>query len=131
VIQIELGVGLGLDQHELESLAEVDDRVAAVERRDAQADPLEGASLPWSFRVEQGQLPAPGVGAEEREPLGLLDHAKPDAAGGVRHPAAIGDPQRNVIEGPELHLSRIAMRAIASSRLPRAGAGPWSSSSDP
>ena len=40
VVEVELGVGLGLDEHELETLAEVDNRVAAVERGDAQADPL-------------------------------------------------------------------------------------------
>ena len=57
MVEVELGVGLGLDQHELEPLAEVDDRVAAVERGDAQADPLEGAALARAFGVEERQLP--------------------------------------------------------------------------
>ena len=131
VVEVELGVGLGLDQHELEPLAQVDDRLAAVERGDAQADPLEGAALARAFGVEQRQLPAPRVGAEQREPLRLLDHAEPDPAGGLGHPRAVGDPERDVIERPGLHLSRIAVGPTASSRLPRAGAAPSSSSSDP
>ena len=61
VVEVELRVGLRLDEDDLEPLAEVDDRLAAVERGHAQADPLERALLARPLGVEERQLAAARV----------------------------------------------------------------------
>ena len=109
VIEVELRVRLRLDEDDLEALPQVDLRVPAVERGDAQPDPGERALLAWPLGVEERQLAPPRVGAEQREPVGLLDHALPEPRDRDRgHPLAVGDPERDVIERQRLHRLRIA-----------------------
>ena len=45
VIEVELRFGLGLDEDDLETLSQVDARLAAVQRRDTEADPSQWAGL--------------------------------------------------------------------------------------
>ena len=106
VVEVELGVRLRLDEDDLEPLAEVDDRLAAFERRHAQPDPAERTPLARPLGVEERQLAPARVGAEEREPVGLLDHAQSEPRDrSRRHALAIGDPERDVIERQRLHWS--------------------------
>ena len=133
VVEVELRIGVGLDQHDLEPLAEVDGRVAAVERRHAQADPSERPALPRPVCVEERELAAARIGAEQREAVGLLDHAHAEPLDRrLGHQAAVCDPERNVIESPWIHHARIAVSPLSASSRPRhAAAAPCSSSNDP
>ena len=118
VVEVELRIGFGFDQHDLEALAQIDSRVATVQRRDAQADPRERPALPRAFRIEERELAAARVGAEQGEAIGLLDHAHAEPVDGhLGHPVAVCDPERDVIESPRIHLARIAVGSLALLRV--------------
>ena len=133
VVEVELGVGLGLDEHDLDALAEVDGRIAAVERRDPEADPRKRAAFPRPLCIEERELAAARIGAEQREAVGLLDHAHAEPLDRrLGHPAAVCDPERNVIERARIHACEDSRPpSIASSRRRHAAAAPCSSSSGP
>ena len=85
--------------------------------------------LARALGVEERQLAPARVGAEQGEPVGLLDHAQPEPRDrGLGHPLAAGDPERDVIERERLH--REDSRASTCAGRPRAAAAPSSSSSD-
>src|SRR5947207_593941 len=65
VVEVVLRVGRRFDEDELHALAEVELRVSLGQLRHPQGDVLERTPLAWPFRVEQGQLASPGVGAHE------------------------------------------------------------------
>jgi hypothetical protein len=66
------------------------------------------ASLPRAFLGEEGQLAATGVRSDQREGVGPVDDVHADMAGDeVGDPVAVGDPERDVIEGLGLHAESI------------------------
>ena len=70
VVEVVLDLRLRLDEGDDDSLAELEP-VRAGEPRDAKPDPDERAGVARPLRLEERQLPAAGVGADEREPVGL------------------------------------------------------------
>jgi hypothetical protein len=65
---------------------------------------LQRTALPRPFGVEERQLPAPRIGADQGEPVGLVDHVHPEVLHReVGDPIAVGHPERNVVEGLRIH----------------------------
>src|SRR5260221_11647701 len=97
VIEVVLNVGLRLYESEPNAFADVEIRLAClrtleletvrqlrerrVERGDAKRDVLERTALARPFRIEQRQLSAPCVRADQREALGLVDHVQSEVRG--------------------------------------------------
>ena len=88
VVEVVLDLGRALDEGHPEPLADVEDlrrpgrkqRASGREVGDAQADVRERPGLARALGVEQRQLAAPRVGADEREALGPLDHVHAEVA---------------------------------------------------
>src|SRR5207248_4914302 len=71
---------------------------------DAQGDVLERAALARTFRVEERQLAATRVRAEQRELVGLVDHVHPETCSEeCRDRLAVGEPVRDVVELRRIH----------------------------
>ena len=65
---------------------------------------LQGALLTGAVGVEQGQLAAACVAAEQREVLLVRDHMHADVTFEKRDDRpAVGDPECNVVESLRLH----------------------------
>src|SRR5204863_6175192 len=67
VIEVVLRVRRRLDQDQLHAFGELELRLSRRELRDAQGDMLERALLARPLRVEERELAAPSIGADERE----------------------------------------------------------------
>jgi len=71
-------------------------------------DAPERSLLARPLRLEERQLAAPGVGADEREALGALDHVHAEVGGReVGDPIAVGDPERDVVEAGRVHSGQL------------------------
>jgi len=89
-------VGLALDERERQPVRELE---AVTTARDAQADPLQHPTLTRPLRLEERQLPAAGVPADQREPVGPLDHVHAEPGNrDVGDHVALRRPERDVIE---------------------------------
>src|SRR6266516_5087552 len=127
VVEVVVDVGSPLDEPESKALVEVEiglalarllDREVLRQLRDrrpqvgyAEADVLERAALTRPFSLEERQLAPASVRADERELVGSLDHVHAEMSGDeVRNWVALGDPERDVVERPRPHRSRITMR---------------------
>ena len=152
MIEVVIDVGPRFDEAEPQALGDVEVGLAVprlVDRQllrqlrdrraqvgDAERDVLQGTLLARALGVEERQLAAPGVRADEREPIGVLDHMHADMRGHeVRNRLAVGHPEGDMVEGERSH-KRAAIpirgRATESScRRRRAAAAPCSSSSVP
>ena len=74
---------------------------------DAQGDVLQRAGLARAFGVEERQLAASRIAAEQREVLLLRDHVHAEVTLEERDDGrAVSDPEGNVIESLRLHRSR-------------------------
>jgi hypothetical protein len=72
---------------------------------------LERAALTRPLGLEERQLAAASVRADEGELVGSLDHVHAEMSGDeVRDWIALGDPERDVVERLRPHRSRITMR---------------------
>ena len=93
---------------DLEALAQVDRRGVRPSREaHAQADVPQRAALTRPLRLEQRQLAAPRVGADQREALRALDHVHSELLGrDLGDPVALGHPERDVVERPGVHLTK-------------------------
>ena len=79
-----------------------------IEVGDAQADPQERPGLARLLDLEQRQLPAPGMRADQREAVGSLDDVHAEMRDGeLRDRIAIDDPERNVVEALQGHALRL------------------------
>ena len=79
-----------------------------IEVGDAQADPQERPGLARLLDVEQRQLPAARMGADQREAVGPLDDVHAEMRDGeLGDRIAIDDPQRNVVEALQGHARRL------------------------
>ena len=79
-----------------------------IEVGDAQADPQERPGLARLLDLEQRQLPAPGVRADQGEAVGPLDDVHTEMPDGeLRDRIAIDDPQRDVVEALQGHAPRL------------------------
>src|SRR6266849_2208407 len=94
VVEVVLDVGLRLDEPEAHAFAHVEVRLAGartfelasgrqlrerlVERGDAECDVLQRAALAWPLRVEERELAAARIRADEREALRALDDVHPE-----------------------------------------------------
>ena len=94
VVEVVVEVGVGLDETERDAFAELEVRLALAPPLDLEAvrqlgqrpleivhpqrDVLERAALARAFGCEERQLPAPRVGADERERVGPVDHVHPE-----------------------------------------------------
>ena len=115
MVEVVVEVGLALHEPELEALGRVeqDDAVVAAlelqpvgqpgDRRlevvHAQDHGDERAGFARALGVEQRQLAAAGVGADEGELLGALDDVHAEVvAGEAGDGVAVGDPQGDVVQ---------------------------------
>ena len=77
---------------------------SAVEVLNAERDVLERPPLARGWRVEQRQLAAACVRADEREPVRPVDHVHAEVLGGERRERiAVGKPVGDVVERQRLH----------------------------
>ena len=120
VVEVVLDVGPRLDERHEDPFSDVEDVRRAVGQRgarrgevgDAQRDVLEHAPLARAFGVEERQLAAPRVAAEQREVRLLRDHVHAEVALAERGDRlAVGDPEGDVIESLRLHADTLAARA--------------------
>lgn len=81
---------------------------------DAEDDPLDNPALAGPVRVEQRQLPLPGITAEQGERVGPIDlvHAKCGTQE-PGEPVSLVDPERDVIERICVHAGRLPTIAAA------------------
>jgi hypothetical protein len=113
MVEVVVNVGLRLDEPEPQALVHVEVRTAvlardldaleAAERRfqvvHAESDVLQRATLARPLRVEQRQLAAPGVGADQRELVRLLDHVHREPVGyELGDWLPVRDPERDMVE---------------------------------
>src|SRR5207248_511256 len=92
-----------------ESGRQLDER--GLEIRDAQGDVLERAALARAFRVEERQLAAPRIRAEQRELVGLIDHVHAETCSEeCRDRLAVGEPVRDVVEPRRIHPPTVPRR---------------------
>ena len=147
VVEVVLDVGRRLDEAEPQLFVDVEVRLPlarlldldaleaaqrVVEARDPQRDVLERAALARPLRLEQRQLPAPRVGADEREAVRPLDHVHAEAGGDeVGDRVAIRDPERDVVERLAAYTRRELTDGLLPGGRPPAGAAACSSSSGP
>ena len=75
---------------------------------------LERTALPRPVGGEERQLPAPRVGADERERVRPVDHVHPEMADDeVGDGVAVGEPVGDVVEGLRVHDRRSSPCALA------------------
>ena len=120
MIEVVLDVGDGLDDAETDSLGQIEIRLAVSrtfqldalrelgQRRrevgDAEGDMTERSALTRPLGVEQRDLAAPRIRAEQREPLGLVDRVHAEMRGDeLGDRLAVGDPVRDVVELRRVH----------------------------
>ena len=136
MVEVVVEIGLGLDETERDAFAQLEVRLTfapALDREPVgkpgqrlrevahtQRDMLDRAALPWSVGREQGQLPAPGVRADERERVGPVDHVHPEMPDGeVRQGVAIREPVGDVVERERSHVAGSAIRSARCGRRSR------------
>ena len=79
---------------------------------------LERPALSRPLGLEQRQLAAAGVRADERELVRSLDHVHAEMSGQeIRNGIALSDPERDVVERPRPHRGRITMRRYLTESL--------------
>ena len=117
VIEVVVDLGRRLDEPDPEAFetstkTEPSSAVSAVGKRLAsgreaghpQRHMLERAALARALGGEERELAAPGVGADERERVGAVDHVHAEVARGrVGDRVAVGDPEGDVVERLRLH----------------------------
>src|SRR6266540_45746 len=112
VVEVVFGPAGDLHQRDsqplrdLELLAEAprEGPECSLDVRHSQADANQGSRLPWAFSSEQRQLAPAGVPADQREAIRALDLVHTEVpAGEIGDLVAVGDPERHVVEAPELH----------------------------
>ena len=87
--------------------------------------------FPGAFRREQRELAAPGVGADEREPVGLIDDVHPYVGGQeVGERIAIFHPESYVVERFDSHARNVTRARVRRSIPPHVGGesgtyNPW------
>ena len=108
LIDVEIGLALArlLDREVLRQLGDRRPQVGHAKR-----DVLERPALSRPLSLEQRQLAAAGVRADERELVRSLDHVHPEMSGQeIRNGIALSDPERDMVERPRPHRGRITMR---------------------
>ncbi len=114
VVEVEVEVGRMLDDADREARLDLLERLRAGRR--PQRHVLQRALLPLVRRLEQRQLPAPRVDADERELLVAVDHVHP-----VRPLAMCGEcvpvlhPDCDVVERLRVHAGTVPISGGATS----------------
>ena len=102
-LEVRLALAPALD---LEALRQSGERLLEIVH--AQRDVLERAALPRTVRGEERELPAPRVGADERERVRPVDHVHPEMRNRkARDGVAIREPVGDVVEGLRVHGSGV------------------------
>ena len=120
VIEVVVEVGLGLDEAERDAFCHLEVRLALTPPLDlevvrqlrervfevvhAKGDVFERTALAWRFGREERQLPAPRVGADERERVGAVDHVHSEVRyRKARYRVAIREPVGDMVESLRVH----------------------------
>ena len=138
VVEVVVEVGVCLDETERDAFCQLEVRLALAPPLDVEAfgqlgqraleiahpegDVLERTALPRRVGGEERQLPAPRVGADERERIGPVDHVHPEMRDRkARDGVAVREPVGDVIESFRVHDRRCSPGARAVSRSARSG----------